>query len=170
NDGGRPLWEGHRERLQRVEKLIESGAAAAPARAPSKPAPKAPEAQKPQAAPKPQPTPAETPPQPWLDAIARLQEENPSIRSPLGSMRFLRYDGRQATVEFSKKNMMHMKLLERKKPLIEAALAEAFGQPVSIAMNLEGSDAAEKDISRTAQEVINQAYDVFGRDKISLEE
>ena len=85
-------------------------------------------------------------------------------------MRFLRYDGRQATVEFSKKNMMHMKLLERKKPLIEAALAEAFGQPVSIAMNLEGSDAAEKDISRTAKEVINQAYDVFGRDKISLEE
>ena len=161
---------GMAERLQRVEKLIESGAAAAPARAPSKPTPKAPEAQKPQAAPKPQPTPAETPPQPWLDAIARLQEENPSIRSPLGSMRFLRYDERQATVEFSKKNMMHMKLLERKKPLIEAALAEAFGQPVSIAMNLEGSDAAEKDISRTAKEVINQAYDVFGRDKISLEE
>ncbi len=162
---------GMAERLQRVEKLIESGAAAA--QAPSRPAPKAAEAEaapKPKAGPVPEPTPAETPPQPWLDAIARLQEENPSIRSPLGSMRFIRYDGRQATVEFSKKNMMHMKLLERKKPMIEAALAEAFGQPVSIAMNLEGSGAAEKDVSRTAKEVINQAYDVFGRDKISLEE
>ena len=85
-------------------------------------------------------------------------------------MRFVRYDGRQVAVEFSRKSMMHMKLLERKKPLIEAALAEAFGQPVGIAMNLEGSGAAAKPVSDTAREVINQAYDVFGRDKISLDE
>ena len=35
-------------------------------------------------------------------------------------MRFIRFDGRQAVVEFTRKNMMHMKLLERKKALIEA--------------------------------------------------
>lgn len=157
------------ERLQRVEKLVENGVAPSRAKAPEKPAAKG-EAPKPKAAPKPAATPAETPPQMWLDALAKLREENPSIRSPLDSMRFIRFDGRQVTVEFSRKSMMHMKLLERKKPLIDAALTEAFGQPVAIAMSLEGSGAAEKPVSDTAREVINQAYDVFGRDKISLDE
>ena len=158
------------ERLQRVEKLVESGAAARPAKAQERPAAQKTEAPKPKPAPQAAPTPAETPPQQWLDALARLQEENPPIRSPLESMRFIRFDGRQVAVEFSRKSMMHMKLLERKKPLIEAALAEAFGQPVAISMSLEGSGAAQKSVSDTAREVINQAYDVFGREKISLDE
>ena len=73
-------------------------------------------------------------------------------------------------LEFSKKGMMHMKLLERKKALIEGALADAFGAPVGISMSLEGSGAAEKKVSDVAREVINQAYDVFGRDKINIDE
>ena len=85
-------------------------------------------------------------------------------------MRFIRFDGQKVVVEFSKKNLMHMKLLERKKPLIEAALAEAFGQPVGIAMTVEGSDEEEKMVSDEARKVINQAYDVFGRENTSLEE
>ena len=82
-------------------------------------------------------------------------------------MRFIRFDGRQVAVEFTKKNMMHMKLLERKKTLIEGALSEAFGAPVGISMALEGG-AAEKKVSDVAREVINQSYDVFGRDKIDI--
>ena len=157
------------ERLQRVEKLIESGAAARPARTQARPAAeKAPE--KPAPAPKAAPTPSEEPPQAWLDAIARLREENPSISKPLESMRFIRFNGNQVVVEFSKKVMMHMKLLERKKPLIEAALADAFGQAVGISMTVEGGGAAEKKISDVAKEVINQAYDVFGRENTSIEE
>ena len=158
------------ERLERVEKLIESGAAARPAPARAKAASEKAEKPKAQAAPKPQPTPAEAPPQEYLDALGRLQAENPSIRAPLDSMRFIRFDGRQVIVEFSKKGLMHMKLLERKKPLIEGALSEAFGAPVGIAMNLEGSGAVEKSVSDVAREVINQAYDVFGREKTSIEE
>ena len=84
-------------------------------------------------------------------------------------MRFMRFDGKQVSVEFTKKNMMHMRLLERKKPMIEAALSEAFGSPVGIAMRLEGS-APEKQLADVTREVINQAYDVFGRDKTSIEE
>ena len=157
-----------RERLDRVEKLIESGAAARPTRPERRDAAEKPERPVKEAAPKSAPpTPSEEPPQAWLDALERLREENPSIRAPLDSMRFIRFDGRQATVEFSKKNMMHMKLLERKKPLIEGALSEAFGAPVGIAMALEGG-AAEKKVSDVAREVINQSYDVFGRDKIDI--
>ena len=158
------------ERLERVEKLIESGAAARPARSAARPAAGKPEKPAEKAAPKPAPTPSEEPPREYLDALARLQDENPSIRAPLESMRFIRFDGQKVVVEFSKKGMMHMKLLERKKALIEGALADAFGAPVGISMSLEGSGAAEKKVSDVAREVINQAYDVFGRDKINIDE
>ena len=84
-------------------------------------------------------------------------------------MRFIRFDGRQVVVEFSKKNMMHMKLLERKKALIEGALADAFAAPISLSMSIEGS-AAPKPVSDVARDVINQAYDVFGRENTSVEE
>ena len=157
------------ERLSRVEKLIESGAAARPAKSAVSPAAEKPKpAEKP--APKAAPTPAETPPQAYLDALDALQTQNPSIRAPLDSMRFIRFDGRQVAVEFSKKSMMHMRLLERKKQMIEQALSDAFGAPVSLSMTLEGSAAAAKSVSDTARDVINQAYDVFGREKTSIEE
>ena len=158
------------ERLDRVEKLIESGAAARPVQSAQRPAAKK-EEKSPQKQEKaPTPTPSEEPPQAYLDAIERLRGENPSIRTPLDSMRFIRFDGQQVAVEFSKKGIMHMKLLERKKPLIEEILAETFGQPVGIAMSVEGSGDSEKRVSDVAREVINQAHDVFGRENISLEE
>ena len=155
------------ERLHRVEEMVKRGVPAAT----SRPAPRA--ERKPEApAEKPDkpasaPTPADTPPQAYLDAVRKLKDENPSIRSPLESMRFIRFDGSQVTVEFTKKQMMHMKVLERKKPMIESALGECFGAPVSIAMTMEGA-AAEKKLSSVARDVINQSYDVFGRDKIDI--
>ena len=155
------------ERLERVEKLIESGAAARPAKAP-RPAPEKSEKPPEKPAPKAAPTPAEEPPQEYLDALGRLQEENPSIRAPLDSMRFIRFDGHRVVTEFSKKNIMHMKLLERKKAVIEQALSDAFGAPVALAMTQEG--VAEKKVSDVARDIINQSYDVFGRDKIEVEE
>ena len=156
------------ERVSRVEKLIEKGvpAAPSPSRAPQKPAAPAPSAKKP--AEKPAPVPAAEPPKPYLDAVKQLSDENPSIRSPLASMRFVAFDGSQVTVEFAKKQMMHMKVLERRKAMFDEALTAAFGAPVSIAMVLEGSGAAEKSMSDVARDVINQSYDIFGREKIDL--
>ncbi len=156
------------ERLERVEKLIEQGAAARPDPSAARPA-TPPEPPAPKPAPKIAPTPADTPPQAYLDALNALQQDNPSIRQPLSSMRFIRFDGRQVAVEFSKKNLMHMKLLERKKALIEEALSGAFGVPVSLSLNQEGG-AAPKPVSDAARDIINQAYDVFGRDKTSVED
>ena len=156
------------ERLDRVEKLIQQGAAAPRPQAPAA-APKA-EAKKAKTpAPAPLPAPSEAPPQPYLDAIARLQAENPSIRKPLGSMRFMNFDGSRVIVEFSRKEMTIKAVLEKKKPIIEEALAAAFGQPVGIVMNIEGREAKEGNVSDTARDIINQAYDVFGREKTSIE-
>ena len=157
------------ERLSRVEKLIESGAAARPVRQNAKTESEKPAKPAEKPAPKAPPEPAEIPPKEYLDALDAFQTENPSIRAPLQSMRFIRFDGRQAVVEFSKKNMMYMKLLERKKAQLEGALSDAFGAPVSLSMTLEGS-AAPKQVSDVARDVINQAYDVFGRENTSIEE
>lgn len=155
------------ERLERVEKLVESGIAAAPPAA--KPAAVKPTAKPVRpSAPKSSPTPAETPPQQYLDAVEKLGLDNPSIRSPLGSMRFIRFDGQQVVVEFGKKQMMHMRMLERKKAMLDAALSETFGAPVGIFMQLEGQNNLDKSVSEVAKDVINQSYDVFGRDKIDL--
>lgn len=156
------------ERLDRVEKLVEQGAVAAPRSWARAAAPKTEEKKADKPAPK--PTPAEAPPQAYLDAIAQLQADNPSIRKPLDAMRFIRFDGNQVVVEFAKKNMMDKMLLERKRGMIQEALADAFGQPVGIAMNIEGSATVEKKVSDTARDVINQAYDVFGREKTSIED
>ena len=153
------------ERLERVEKMIASGniTAKAPAAAPQKAvsAPKQEVSKAPN-------IPAETPPQPYLDAIEKLSQENPSIRSPLASMRFMRFEGNQVFVEFDKKQMMHMKMLERKKQMIDGALSDAFGSPVGIVMRVEDDAAAPKGVSTIARDVINQSYDIFGRDKIDI--
>ena len=163
------------ERLARVEKLIADGATGAtgstgaavtsPARPPAVPAAPSQSAVRKKA--DPAPAPAETPPQAYLDAIKKLGQENASIRAPLGSMRFMSFDGARVTVEFSKKQMMHQKLLERKTALINEALSQAFGASVSIVMRQEGG-APEKKLSDTAREVINQSYDVFGRENIEV--
>ena len=66
--------------------------------------------------------------------------------------------------------MMDKMLLERKRELIQQALTDAFGQPVTVVMGIEGSAPAEKKLSDAARDVINQAYDVFGREKTSVED
>ena len=153
------------ERLQRVEKLIESGTAARPAKA----APRAAAAEKPvpEAAPKRAPRPAVAPPQEYLDAVEQLQQENPSIKKPLESMRFTGFDGQVVRVEFDRRQLMHMRVLERKKPMLEAALTQAFGAPVTLTMTTEEAEA-QKNLSDVARQVINESYDVFGRDKIDI--
>ena len=158
-----------KERLERVEKLIEKGVPARPARAVTKPSAEEKPKKEEITNSKTEAAPSEEAPQAWNEAMERLKDENPSIRQPIDAMRFIRFDGQQVIVEFSKKNMMFMRLLERKRSLIEGALDEAFGRHVSIVMNVEGA-AADKKVSDTAREVINQAYDVFGRENITIEE
>ncbi len=156
------------ERLERVEKMIASGniTAKAPASAPQKA--ESPAKAAAPAKPKAPAAPSVTPPQQYLEAIDKLSSENPSIRSPLGTMRFMRYEGNQVFVEFEKKHLMNMRLLERKKQMIDGALSEAFGTAISIVMRTEDDANAAKTVSAVAKDVINQSYDIFGRENIDI--
>ena len=53
------------------------------------------------------------------------------------------------------------------KALLEAGFSNAFGAPVSLIMRIEG-DRAQSSVGGTARRVIEESYDVFGRDKIDL--
>ena len=84
-------------------------------------------------------------------------------------MKFAGFDGAVVTAEFPRKQMMFMKMLERKQDKLNAAIAEAFGTPVKLAMRLEGDGAAAAaPTAAQARRVIEQSYDVFGRENIDL--
>ena len=159
------------ERMARVEKLVEGGVRVVPA---AEEKAKRVEEKRAEEKPKPEPVkagPAVQPPKEYLDALERVAGETPSIKATLPSMRFVAFDGSVVTVEFSKKQMMHMKMLERKKALFDSALSDAFGQPVSIHMQLEGERSARPAATGSvARRVIEESYDVFGRDKIDLQD
>ena len=158
------------ERMARMEKMLENGVAiqaAAPAKKEEAPAPAEPPKKKVEPV---KAGPAVTPPPEYLAALEKVGEETPSIKAALPSMRFMGFDGTTVTVEFSKKTMMHMKMLERKKTILDGALSDAFGQPVAIHMTLEGDRAAKPQTTNVAKRVIEESYDVFGRDKIDLQD
>ena len=156
------------ERMDRLEKLVQRGAIAPakPAKAAADPAERKP------AAPKSAPAqPLAAPPQEYLDAIETIGQEIPSIRATLPSMAFVSYDADVLTVQFSKKQLMHMRMLERKKAALEELFARHFGTPLTLRMVQEGDAAAKTapSVGATAKRVIEESYDLFGRDKISLE-
>ena len=158
------------ERLSRLEKLAAEGRVSAPARsAAPKPEPAPQSAPKP-AAPAAEKAPAaapETPPQEYLDAVDQLAADNGSIRAAMKAMRFAGLRDGVVYIEFPKNQFMLKSLLERKLPLLEQALSDSFSAPTKVSLRLEGAPKPEK-ASGTARDVIGQAYDVFGRDKIDL--
>lgn len=160
------------ERVAKIETAIKSGVAvsAPAARAPEKPTPSPKLTPTSKSASVPAAVDAALPPKEYLDAISAVSEENPSIKAPIGSMAFVGVEGSVVRVEFPKKNLMLLKVLERKTEIFDAALTKTFGTPMKIAMALEGTarPAAAKPIP--AKSVIEQSYDVFGRENIELTE
>ena len=148
-----------------------SSAAQSPA--PAKEAPKPAKAPAPakERAPKAAPPPksvAEAPPQ-YLQAVEALSKANPSMRAALEGMKFAGYDGGVVTAEFARKQLMFMKMLERKREPMEAAFTEAFGAPTKLVMRLEGRRrAAGRPPPRRPAASSEQSYDVFGRENIDL--
>ena len=158
------------ERIAKVENAVKNGAViAAPAAAQAAPASEKPAEAPAQAAPAPAASAPKTDvPDEYLAAIAAISEENPSMKGPLASMVFAGISGDTVTTEFPKKNLMHMKVLERKTPIIDAALTEKFGRPMHIAMRLEGTGATQTKTATPAKKVIEQSYDIFGRENIEI--
>ena len=156
------------ERLARMEKMLEGGVVPAQRAAAAKPAEAAPAEKKPAPeAKKAVSAPAAEPPQEYLDAIAKVGAEVPSIKSMLPKMRFGGIDSGVVTVEFGGDGIMVRRLIEAKSAIIEAALSECFGAPMRLRTAAAGT-AAPKSTSSAAKKVIEQSYEIFGRDKIDL--
>ena len=77
-------------------------------------------------------------PEEYTIAIKNCANANPAIRAPLGTMQYVRTEGDTILVCFPKKQLMFMKVLERKKSLIENALSKTFGRHMRLKMLLEG--------------------------------
>ena len=150
------------ERIQRMEKMLENGVSVQK----SKPEKIEPPKEPPKRAERAPVRAAVTPPQEYLDSLEAFAAQTPSVRSILPSMQFVSLDAGLLTVEFQKKDIPKMKMLERKKTALETAFSNAFGMPITLHIQLEGNRAAALDAA--ARQVIGESYDIFGRDKIDI--
>ena len=159
------------ERIAKVENAVKNGVTIAPAATPQTPAADKPAGPAPETvtAPAKVNAPAADVPAEYLAAIEKLKSENPSIAGPIGSMTFAGINGDVIQLEFPKKLMMHMRVLERRLPMFNEAFTAAFGRPMTTAMRLEGAVSAAKTAS-PAKKVIEQSYDIFGRENIEIQD
>ena len=89
------------------------------------------------------------------------------LRPPqLSAMKFEGREGNCIFTTFAKSAAMQMTLLERFRPQIEEALAEAFGEPMSLRMRRE--DERPKGLDRPVRQIITQAQDLFGMENVEL--
>ena len=155
------------ERMERMEKLLAEGVPVKAAKSEKKeikPADSPKPAEKP--AEKPAARPIIEPPAEYLAALEAFAAETPSVRSIVPDMHFVSYDSGLLTVEFLKKDLPKMKMLERKKPALESAFTSAFNEPVTLHLQLEGNRTPA--VTSTAKQIIEQSYDIFGRENITL--
>ncbi len=154
------------ERISRIEAMLANGVprAAAPA------AQKTTAAEKPAAAEKkPAPNvPAEKPPQEYLDAVERIGKENAGAGRMMAKLIFAGLKDGVLTCEYTSREIMACRVLENreKHELVERVLSECFGAPIRFVMRQQGAKSAA--ISATAKSVIEQSYDIFGRENITL--
>ena len=153
------------ERIARIEKLLEKGV---PVQAAAKPAPVQEKAPQKQAEPEKKITvPAAVAPKEYLEAIELLGSRDRAAWNMIRKMNFASLEDNLLIVTFDqRKNMMAKGLLDKKTDIVEAALSEAFGAKIRFAMRPEGEKAVK--LSSEAKSVIEQSYDIFGRENIEI--
>ena len=165
--------EGLTERIETLETKIKNGSftvSAAPAAKPAAPA-------KADASPKPA-APA-APAEPQVDsedkqkfdaAMAKVCENNPSIKAFISTMKFTKADESTAYVRFPAARRIQMMALDKedKKELFRAALTESFGRPMTISMSVE--EGKSTPASGVSGRDLSMAFDIFGRDKVQVTE
>ena len=97
-------------------------------------------------------------------AMEAIAKEQPQIYGMLKDASFRGLDGDSVLLELPRARAFYRQILEKddKKALIDQALAAAFGSPSSFRF-VQGGETPKTD-PRT----LEQAYDVFGRDKVSV--
>lgn len=156
------------ERISRIEALLKNGVPRAAAAAP---APEAKPAQTPEARTEPKTAPnvpAEAPPQAYLDAVERIGKENAGAGRMMAKLTFAGLKDGVLTAEYGSREIMACRVLENaeKRALVERILSECFGAPIRFVMRQQGAKSAP--VSAAAKNVIEQSYDVFGRENITL--
>lgn len=97
-------------------------------------------------------------------ALEAIASEQPQIYGMLKDAAFRGLEGDSVLLELPRARAFYRQILEKddKRALIEQALAAAFGRPAAFRF-VQGGEAPKTD-ART----LEQAYDVFGRDKVSV--
>ena len=97
-------------------------------------------------------------------AMEAIAKEQPQIFGMLKDAVFRGLDGDSVLMELPRARAFYRQILEKddKKALIDQALAKAFARPAALRF-VQGGEAPKAD-ART----LEQAYDVFGRDKVSV--
>jgi len=136
----------------------------------------APKAKKPEGA---APSPAPAPPKPkvaapgvaevagsenYRAALDALAKSHPQIFGMLKDAAFRGLDGDSALLELPRTRAFYRQILEKddKRAPVEQALTEAFGRPLNMRF-IQAGEAPKSD-----GRVLEQAYDIFGRDKVSV--
>ena len=106
-------------------------------------------------------------PQKYVLAMKKIGDLQPSTRKMLSKVTFGGFDGSTVTLLFDGTGRMIRPLLERNTAQMEQVFSEAFGTDVKVRMQDMGKGTAPT-VGQTARRVIEQSYDVFGRDKVEL--
>jgi len=152
------------ERLARIEKMLEKGV---PTRISERPAaPAAPAPEKPMEPEKKITVPKAVAPKEYLDALELIGSRDRAAGNMLKKMEFASLEDNLLIVTFAPTMSIAKGVLEKKTEIVEAALSETFGAKIRFAMQPEGERARK--MSSEAKNVIEQAYDIFGRENIEV--
>lgn len=137
-----------------------------PVSAPSEPAPTPAQP----AAPKVLQAAASAPPPAWDEALKAISEHDKALYGPLARVHRVDIDGDTARISFLKKDNMFMNLLRQdvKIKQLELRLSEAFGRPMRAVVVEDAPQAAKSASASPARGNIEQVYDVFGRENVSV--
>ncbi len=114
--------------------------------------------------------PADNPPE-WERAMALVKEKGVGMYMPLSKLHRVELDGDLVRILFQKKDNMFMVLFRQdaKVKQLEQLISEAFGRPMRAVIAEDAPGGPKPAVaSAPARSNIEQVYDVFGRDNVSM--
>lgn len=106
----------------------------------------------------------------WSAVLAAVSAQNRAMQAPLSKAVFAGREDSTVILEFGKNDMMFLKILDKdeKKQLIAQKLSEVFGEPLTVALRLQGTAKAPKNTDPERTDTILQARDIFGRENVDF--
>ncbi len=105
------------------------------------------------------------------NTLKLIRKEAIAQYSPLSKAHFVGLQGDQLLLSFPAQGEIYIRMLEREatRVCVEKYFSEAFGKTIQIKMEVEGSKAnTSPQDEKQNKELVNQVFDVFGRDKVEV--